>query len=92
MNSCKFMQFVIIEHVCLPLCFLSYHNGLSDLGLDERPQDPQVLLHLTPDDWLAEFTVQVLPEHYLGELSGPVAVSGFIHSPVVSERKEETFG
>lgn len=70
-----------------PQGFLSYHYGLSNLCLDDWPQDAQVFVHLPPDVWRAERAVQVTSEHYLGESCGPVGFLCLIHPPVVERQK-----
>lgn len=53
---------------------ITYNDALSNLRLDNRSQDAQMLFYLSTDLRCAEATIHVTPENHLGERSGLSAV------------------
>lgn len=60
----------------------SYHDALSNLCLDDRSQDAEMLIHLPADVGCAEATVDVTPENHLDERCFPTVLLYSVLPPV----------
>lgn len=62
-----------------------YHNALSNLSLDNRPQDAQMLIDLSADFRYAKATVHVSSENHFGKLGSLAVHLRLFLSPVRSK-------